>query len=133
MAVGIKPGVKRTKLTQAQLRAAGYLGSGMTYKATAREVGVNASTLHRWRQLPMFRAAVDEAADKYLREAYNNAMGKIIEQLENPDPWLLVQTARIVIEQYSRVCGRDNEQQLTIVMGDQVVKPGMPEVDTVDG
>ena len=56
--------LKRSKLSDKQIKAAILLGRGETERNVAREVRVGKGTLHRWKQIPEFTKLLQTEAEK---------------------------------------------------------------------
>ncbi len=79
-------------LKPAQEKALALILAGRTFEAVAAEVGIDSSTLRRWRSAVVFREALRsareralEAAVAALQHAAQRAVGALLEVLDDPE------------------------------------------------
>ena len=91
---------RRERLKLRQTLAVDFLATGMTISDTARQVGVDRATIHRWHNDPIFIAElegrrqdlVDSMLDQHLL-ACRIATAKLVESMESPKEGIALRAA----------------------------------------
>ena len=97
---------KRNTISPKQAQTIGLLVAGVSILEAADQVGVDASTIHRWRKTPAFRASLNQATGDVLGasvalavNARYKAVQTLVDELTNPDstPADRISAAKVIL------------------------------------
>src|SRR5262249_14467648 len=90
--------------TAKQARGVAAVASSRTLEGAARRIGVNASTLRRWRELPAFQEAERQARQRILDETLTGivamqrkALAALARNLESGTPAAEIRAAELIV------------------------------------
>ena len=122
-----EPNVQGKELTEIQLRAARLMAMGESYKNISQQLGIDRTTIYRWRQLPVFSAelsqltgaAMAEGRDRVVRdvsEINDIILDTLVDVAENDASGSArVSAARVLVDMVERAEERANQASHNIM------------------
>lgn len=127
----------KKELTKKQTEMLVALFEGSTVADVSRDFGVAVTTINRLKERKDAQLLQRDMVRKTFNSAALKAAKKLIEQIDDQNPWVAQNASRAVLEYVHKY--DDQENQNVIVMFDGMVEPAMskalsdPNVVDVDG
>ena len=109
---------KDKPLNARQKKAVELLCAGLVPKCVCEALGITNSTLQKWRSKPAFKWALSDAmqidADLHgmrLRQLFGKALDRVNELLDDKNPHIRLQAARLAFEAEMQICRVAEEQE----------------------
>ena len=105
-------------LDSRQKKAVELLCAGLVPKCVCEALGITNSTLQKWRSKPAFKWALSDAmqvdADLHgmrLRQLFGKALDRVNDLLDDKNPHIRLQAARLAFEAEMQICRVAEEQE----------------------
>lgn len=100
-------------LTTRQLQAVELYMTGLKQKEIAVQMGVTAQCVSQWLRSKTVSAYIREVTNKKLASARWTATNKLVELLDDENPWVRLQAIRIILDQNNQM---DRIEDTTLVV-----------------
>lgn len=107
------------ELSPRERKAVELLCAGLTHNSVADTLGVSVTTVTKWKKNPTFRKALAEAMDVEgeihsfsLKALFGKALNRVNDLLDDQNPYIRVQAARLAMEAHSSVLRMAEEREM---------------------
>ena len=114
---------KAKPLTVKQKKAVQLLCAGLSPLCVADSIGITTQAMQKWRKLPAFRQAVSEEMQVdtelhgvRLKALYGKALDRVDKLLDDPNPHIRLQAARLAFEAEQNIARALEEQQALLAL-----------------
>lgn len=107
------------ELTPRERKAVQLFCAGLSLRCVAETIGVSSGTVQKWKRNPAFRQALAEAMDLEgeihnfeLRQLFGKALKRVDDLLDDKNPHIRVQAARLALEAHSSILRMAEEREM---------------------